>query len=350
MNAPSVQYVTTSDGYDIAYTVSGEGRALVLAPGPLNHLGWMWRRPASREVLDQLSTLFHLVSYDGRGQGLSMRGLRDDLVLEDWALDLEAVVDAVGFDRFVLVHGGSSAYPSVSYAVKHPERVEALILESMPLFRRSTVPEALDEMADQNWELFLEATARTSFPWDPASVGKEMMRQTWNQADWSIKARAWKGRSVETLLRQLKTPTLVLGHGIGKHGFAVGEEEIRRVAALIPQARLLILDETQGGIYIGMESQDSSSAGPALVADFIQAIDARRPTEDVSREGGTGGLSAREIEVLRLLAAGRSNQQIADELVISLNTVNRHVSNIYAKTGAANRAEAASYATRRGLA
>jgi DNA-binding NarL/FixJ family response regulator len=61
-------------------------------------------------------------------------------------------------------------------------------------------------------------------------------------------------------------------------------------------------------------------------------------------------LSPREIEVLRLLAAGRSNQQIADELVISLNTVNRHVSNIYAKTGAANRAEAAAYATRRGLA
>jgi two-component system, NarL family, response regulator LiaR len=56
------------------------------------------------------------------------------------------------------------------------------------------------------------------------------------------------------------------------------------------------------------------------------------------------------VEVLRLVAAGKSNQQIADELVISLFTVNRHVSNIFAKTGAANRAEAASYATRQGLA
>jgi len=62
-----------------------------------------------------------------------------------------------------------------------------------------------------------------------------------------------------------------------------------------------------------------------------------------------GGLTKREVEVLRLIASGRSNQEIADELVISLNTVIRHVSNIFAKTGVANRAEAATYASRHGL-
>jgi DNA-binding CsgD family transcriptional regulator len=61
------------------------------------------------------------------------------------------------------------------------------------------------------------------------------------------------------------------------------------------------------------------------------------------------GLSGREVEVLRLIAAGRSNPQIAEELVISLNTVQRHVSNILAKTGAANRTEAAVYARDRGI-
>jgi DNA-binding NarL/FixJ family response regulator len=60
-------------------------------------------------------------------------------------------------------------------------------------------------------------------------------------------------------------------------------------------------------------------------------------------------LSPREVEVLRLVAAGRTNQQIAGELVLSLFTVNRHVSNIYAKTGAANRAEATAYAAKQGL-
>jgi DNA-binding CsgD family transcriptional regulator len=61
------------------------------------------------------------------------------------------------------------------------------------------------------------------------------------------------------------------------------------------------------------------------------------------------GLSGREVEVLRLVAAGKSNQQIADELVISMNTVIRHVSNIFSKIGAANRTEAASYAHRHSL-
>ena len=49
------------------------------------------------------------------------------------------------------------------------------------------------------------------------------------------------------------------------------------------------------------------------------------------------------------MTEGRSNQEIADALVISLNTVNRHVSNIFVKIGAANRAEAAAFAARHGL-
>jgi DNA-binding NarL/FixJ family response regulator len=62
-----------------------------------------------------------------------------------------------------------------------------------------------------------------------------------------------------------------------------------------------------------------------------------------------GGLTQRELEVLRLIALGRSNREIAQELVISLNTVGHHVSNILSKTGAPNRAGIATYAARHGL-
>jgi LuxR family maltose regulon positive regulatory protein len=54
--------------------------------------------------------------------------------------------------------------------------------------------------------------------------------------------------------------------------------------------------------------------------------------------------------VLRLLAAGKSNQQIADALVISPSTVLHHVTNILTKTGCSNRTEAAVYARDRGIA
>jgi DNA-binding NarL/FixJ family response regulator len=70
---------------------------------------------------------------------------------------------------------------------------------------------------------------------------------------------------------------------------------------------------------------------------------AQNGADDSSR--GMDGLTPREIEVLTLVAQGRSNQEVADELVISLRTVAHHVT----KTESGNRTEAAAYANRHGL-
>ena len=61
------------------------------------------------------------------------------------------------------------------------------------------------------------------------------------------------------------------------------------------------------------------------------------------------GLTAREVEILRLVAAGRKNQEIAAELVVSVHTVERHLANSYRKIAVRNRAEATTYALRVGL-
>jgi LuxR family maltose regulon positive regulatory protein len=60
-------------------------------------------------------------------------------------------------------------------------------------------------------------------------------------------------------------------------------------------------------------------------------------------------LSARELEVLQLLAAGKSNLAIAEELVITLDTVKRHVTHILDKLGATNRTQAVARARELGL-
>jgi len=60
-------------------------------------------------------------------------------------------------------------------------------------------------------------------------------------------------------------------------------------------------------------------------------------------------LTTREVEVLRLLAAGRSNQRIAHELVVALDTVKKHVTHVLGKLGAANRTEAVARARQLGL-
>ena len=61
------------------------------------------------------------------------------------------------------------------------------------------------------------------------------------------------------------------------------------------------------------------------------------------------GLSEREVEVLRLLGSGKSNANIAAELVLSVRTVERHISNIYGKTNSHGRAEATAFAFTHGL-
>ena len=61
-------------------------------------------------------------------------------------------------------------------------------------------------------------------------------------------------------------------------------------------------------------------------------------------------LTAREVEVIQLVARGRSNRQIAEELILSQKTVARHLENIFAKTGAPNRSAAAAYAFDKGIA
>ena len=78
-------------------------------------------------------------------------------------------------------------------------------------------------------------------------------------------------------------------------------------------------------------------------------VERSRRQERKSRVVHPSGLSEREADVLRQLAAGKSNQQIADDLFISLNTVLHHLRNIFAKTGTSNRTEAASFAHQHGL-
>jgi DNA-binding NarL/FixJ family response regulator len=69
----------------------------------------------------------------------------------------------------------------------------------------------------------------------------------------------------------------------------------------------------------------------------------------LSPDGLPGGLTAREAEVLRLVASGRSNPQIAADLVLSEKTVARHLSNIFGKLDVGSRTAAAAYAFEHGL-
>jgi DNA-binding CsgD family transcriptional regulator len=104
-----------------------------------------------------------------------------------------------------------------------------------------------------------------------------------------------------------------------------------------PQARALLEQAVATAQQLGIHGLGERAG--ALLKELAAPAAPARPA----------GLTGREVQVLRLIAAGHSNRAIAQALFISPNTVLHHVSNIFTKTGVANRAEAAAYATRHGL-
>ena len=76
---------------------------------------------------------------------------------------------------------------------------------------------------------------------------------------------------------------------------------------------------------------------------------ARRNPKRRVREERPGGLSRRELEVLRLLAGGRTSAEIATELFVSTRTAEHHIQNIYTKIGVSNRATATRWAVTHGV-
>jgi DNA-binding NarL/FixJ family response regulator len=86
-----------------------------------------------------------------------------------------------------------------------------------------------------------------------------------------------------------------------------------------------------------------------LDADAVEAVLGAAGHRVLHRREGPAGLTPREVEVLRLVARGLSNRQIADRLVISPKTVGNHVEHIYTKIDASNRAGAGLFATQHGL-
>jgi DNA-binding NarL/FixJ family response regulator len=87
------------------------------------------------------------------------------------------------------------------------------------------------------------------------------------------------------------------------------------------------------------------SAGPALAE--VDALLSEPPSP--AQPPTVGGLTSREVEVLRLIAGGKTNRAIGRELDISEKTVARHVSNIFLKLDLPSRAAATAYAFTHGL-
>jgi pimeloyl-ACP methyl ester carboxylesterase len=351
-----MQYVTTSDGVRIAYHVIGDGPPLVFASnlfGDANFYRLAW--PHVREVTDQLVALgWRVIRYDQRGMGASDRNV-SDWSLQARARDLMAVVAQLGLDRFALAGIDAGAATAVAYAVENTASVSALVLVSpwisgarwftLPDLRIAHSATAKD---DREWKVFSRMLGNVATAFADPELGRhcaDLIMQSISPVGLSAWNEASKQIDLTPLLPRVGIPTLV----VHEPAFPFGSFDLcQEVAASIPNARFVVVDE----VSIAGRRHDGhvTAIDRFFRAGRADAVLSRARAEaPVLRLVPPSKLTSRETQVLRLVAAGSTNKEIAAELVVAVSTIERHLVNLYAKIGARGRADAIGFALRQRL-
>jgi pimeloyl-ACP methyl ester carboxylesterase/DNA-binding CsgD family transcriptional regulator len=350
---PRLRFARTRDNVALAYWTHGQGPPLVHMPWlPWSHVQLECQNSEMGRWFEIVGRGHTLVRYDGRGTGLSDRN-DPDFSVDAQVSDLECVVDALGLERFLLLGVFNTGPAAVQYAVRHADRLSGLILwctyaRGEDYYASDRVKSIRELLGD--WELYTETGAHTFVGWPQSEAGHEvaaLMRESSSPELTLQFFDAMRDVDCSELLPQVTTPTLVLH----PREFPLIDAELARQIALgIEDARL---------VYVNGNSLAPTRADTETIVRTLDEFeaqihqDAASPAQPVaptsSRPTRPHGLTTRELDVLQRLSLGRSNQQIAEDLVVSRRTVERHVENIFAKIGVHNRAQATAFAVSNGL-
>ena len=352
----TIRFVSARDGVKLAYARSGTGPVLVRTSTWLTHLEYDWESPVWRPWFAFLASNRALVRYDPRGCGLS-DWMAADLSFEMQVEDLESIVDAARLEHFALFGMSQGAPLAIEYAARHPERVTRLVVfGGYALGWAQRGPESLREgramveMIRLGWgrdtpafrllfaSLFIPDATEEQAGW----FG-ELMRRTTRPEVAARLIEALGRIDISHRLADVRAPTLVM-HVRGDE--RVPFEQGRVIAAGIPGAQFL---ELEGRNHILIEREPAWTRFKAAVTEFLGGSAA--PTEPAGGPDAArlAELTAREHEVVALVALGRSNHEIAASLSISEKTVRNHLTRIFEKLGVSSRAQAIVFARDHGL-
>jgi pimeloyl-ACP methyl ester carboxylesterase/DNA-binding CsgD family transcriptional regulator len=328
------------DGRRIAYASVGEGPLLLFSGRLLSHLEEEWDDPLARGFFEDLARTHRVVRFDHRGTGLSDRDLAEPPTLESETRELTAVFDACGEKSATIFSCSCGALSTACFASAGPERVDKLVFFG-GYASRHDIPEAtrrsLVDFARLSWPLAAQMLAGLKLPRGGGEEIGALSRYLRHSADADVAAAHLElvlTADVHAYLPAVTAPALVL-HRRGDRTVPITHG--RELASLLPNARFIALSGDSHLPWV-----DDQRELQRALAGFL---------DDIVPVGSNGDspLTRRETEVLRLVAAGLSNREIASSLVLSEHTVHRHVANILRKLTLSTRAAAATQAARAGL-
>jgi DNA-binding CsgD family transcriptional regulator/pimeloyl-ACP methyl ester carboxylesterase len=326
----------------------GSGPKLVVVPPvPFSNVSGDWSIPIMRDVYQRLAASFELILYDGRGTGASQRSV-EDLSTSALVADLEAVLDDAEAEEVALLALYLACPPAVTFAARQPHRVSHLVLFGAAdlgakSFDRSGTA-ALLTLIEKDWDLFTQTAALDWMGWDAGESGQlvaESFRTTTTPTIAKAALAMYGPSDLTPLLSATRAETLVLHRRDGRQ---VPIEQSADLAAAIPKGQLHVLEGDSATLFFV-----DPDGTVDLITSFVRPGYATQPVH-MSRPGSGAQLTHREEEVLRLIAAGESNAEIAHRLGLSVHTVERHAANIYRKIDARGRADATAWALRNGVA
>ena len=249
MEAPPVQYTTTSDGVSVAWAEAGKGPGLLsFGTTPWTHVQELFAVWGA--VIEALTQSFRLVVFEARGTGMSERDVAG-VSTETLLLDAEAVMEGAKLDRLiVLADPGSILALStcLRLAIAYPERVTHVVLESpyqnWGELADTSMGKAGLALAELDWAAFLQTLFRVLLGWDAAS--SEVVRSYvaavggWVDQPVGIQyVRTLENVDVSDLLPQVRQPTLVLRND----PYFVPVRSCQRVAAKISGAQFRLYSD-----------------------------------------------------------------------------------------------------------
>jgi pimeloyl-ACP methyl ester carboxylesterase/DNA-binding CsgD family transcriptional regulator len=342
-----IRFCQSRDGTRIAYGVCGSGPPLLFVQYWIHHLKLDWENLIWQPWLGLLSKHHTLVRFDWRGCGLSDREPVDGFSIDRHLEDIEAVATAAGFERYSLFGMAGGATTAIRYAVEHQHQIERLVLyasQTRGRIVRGMTPGELEEA-----ETRLKIIA-IGWPNDTPAFGQfytslhipdaapeqirafdDLVRRTTSPATTVKKLRSYWEADVLEFVSQISCPSLVLH---AREDSIIPFHEGRLVASMIPSARFVPLESRN---HLLLSTEPAWHQFEDAVTDFLLAGHRQRSTR---RMQTLDELSARENQVLELVAQGLDNSTIGKALGISERTARNHVSTILSKLGLNSRAQA----------